>query len=156
MRSVLRISDQVAGRIPDRCVLTGEATEHVLRVRAVSDALPEPVVDVVGGPLRLGRPVDVPMAPEALSDYRRRQSRWVGVAGAGIGLVVLGVLSGAVPWPGLLLLAVAVAGSARLRARRWIQVRQRRDSDDLVVLRAHPAFDEQARRLYTSRFHGGA
>ena len=152
---MLLISDQVAGRLPDRCVLTGEPTESVLRVRAVSDALPEVVADVVGGPLRLGRPVDLPVAPEALTAYRRHQARWAGVAGAGIGLVVVGALGGALPWAGLLLLLVAVVGSARLRRRRWVQVRQRRDADELIVLRTHEAFDQQARRLHEQALRRG-
>jgi len=155
MRSVLLISDQVAGRLPDRCVLTGEPTDSVLRVRSVSDVLPELVVDVVGGPLRLGRPVDLPVAADALSAYRRRQSRWAGVAGAGIGLVAVGILGGALPWVGLLLLAVAVVGSARQRRRHWVQVRQKRDADELVVLRAHEAFDAQARRLHEEALRRG-
>lgn len=150
MRSVLTSADQDDGRFPDRCVLTGAATEGAIRLRAVPALVPASLADVVGAPARLGRHVTLPVDEAAMNQYRRRQGVPLGLAGAGLGLIGVGVAAGHVNWVGVVLVVIGLVLQARNRRRHWIQVRAGSGSDDLVVLRGHEAFDRQARQLYRS------
>lgn len=152
MRSVLTNADQDDGRFPDRCVLTGRATNRAIRLRAVPAPVPEALADILGALARSGRRVSLPLDEDALNRYRRRQWLPLGLAGAALGLIGFGVATGSFSWVGLVLVAVATVLQARNRRRHWVQVRAGADGD-LIVLRAHDAFDRQARRLYSSALH---
>ena len=149
-RSVLKNGDQDNGRLPDRCVVTGRATEQAIRLRAVPAAVPELLADILGAPARVGRHLTLPVDEPALHEYRRRQRLPLGLAGAAFGLIGFGVAAGYFNWVGAVLIVSAVVLQARNRREHWVQVRTGGSpGDELIVLRAHAAFDQQAQRLYT-------
>lgn len=145
MRSVLRGAHQDRDVLPDRCVLTGRRTDGAIRVRATSRRVPEVVADVLGPAARTGRRVALPIDGDELRWYRRRQALVAMPTGIGITFTALG----AVPF-GLALVVLGIAGSWWTRRRHWFQVRMADDGRDVVVLRGHALFDQDARRLFTA------
>jgi hypothetical protein len=161
--SVLRVADQRKGRVPDRCVVTGEPTSHAIKVRAARRPRQRWLYPMLRPFLYLkarGRPpgalaVVLPLAPEAWR-HRRNIVAASGVAGGmggamiatgatgRIGLIILGVI-----------VVVAVVG-ARLVSdgRRWIQVWLKPDGDEIIVTNTSAGFDAQARQLFTKRAPG--
>ncbi len=161
--SVLRIADQRKGRVPDRCVVTGEPTQHAIRVRAARRPRVRWLYPVVRPFLYLkgrGRPpaalaVVLPLAPDA---WRRRRNIVAasGVAGGAGGALVA---TGATGHTGLLvagILVVVAVVAARLAfdGRRWVQVWLKPDGEEIVVTNTSPAFDDVARQLFIRRAPG--
>ena len=82
--------------------------------------------------------------------WRGRLLRVALVASCGLGLVVAGVVR---PDAGMLLLGVALLALSwwmRLRAwlACWVGLRYRPDRGEILVSRVHPAFADEARRIY--------
>lgn len=157
--AVLRAVDQRAERAPTTCVKTGQPTQRAVRVPAVALPHAETWQAVVGATLTWGVAVLLrqPTARVilAVSDgawhrWRRRLAVVLVVAMLGGGAIVAGAAreEPGVMWLGLLLLVLS--WWLRLRAWRtsWVGLQLRPRQDDILVTRVHPAFSDDARRIY--------
>lgn len=156
-RSVLRVADQAAGRLPELCVLSGEATSRAVRLTATQWEGHRWLLGVPGFAAVVGRlpghqrcPVALPLSVRVWRMWQRRN-----VAGSTImvfGLVLAAV--GAAQWSGqtvaLGVLTGAVGAAYRTRAARnyWVTCRFRPSTSTIVVEPTHPRFDDAARELY--------
>jgi hypothetical protein len=160
-RAVLREVDQRHDRAPTVCVRSGQPTDGAIRVRATALEHAAAWEATAGTTLtrlvaRLRRrptvPVVLPVAPAVWRRWRHRLGRAVAVTTAGIGLLVAGVVGGQ---GGLIVLGVVLGVLGWWLRRRawvgsWVGLAFRPDTGDILVTRTHPAFDDEARRLYVS------
>lgn len=157
--AVLRAVDQRAERAPTACVKTGEPTQRAVRVAAVALPHAETWQAAIGATLTrvvatvVRRPtarVILAVSERAWQRWRRRLAVVLVVAMLGGGAIVAGIARGeqGVVWLGLLLLALS--WWLRLRAWRtcWVGLQLRPEEDDILVTRVHPAFSDEARRIY--------
>lgn len=160
-RAVLREIDQSRGRSPAVCVKTAERTDRAVRARAVA-MRSAPAVEMLAGAalLRLAaavlrRPattIVLAVSPAAWTRWRRRLLAAVTVGAAGAGVLVAGVLRGDA--------GLAVGGSAVAAVGWWLRVRAwlacwvaswfHAEEAEILVARVHPAFADEARRIYLS------
>jgi hypothetical protein len=157
--SVLLVSDQTAGRMPEVCVLTGRRTEHAVRLTAVTWDGPRWLLWVPGFavatrllPNHPTFTVALPVSESVWRPWRQRTATAVVVVVFGLTLAVAGLFKSA---PLLVLvgvIAVVVALVQRVRAARdyWVTCRFRSDTGTIVVQPTHPSFDAEAKRLFTN------
>lgn len=158
LRSALRVDDQRAGRFPDVCVLSGVATSHAARVRAIVWRGPRRPLFVPGlvpvAAFLVRRPsfvVSLPVSADVWTRWRRRVL--AGQAAVTFGLVLVGasIIGRQLP-PGVFG-AVCMVGAVVLRARAnrnwWVTCRYDPAASVVVVEPTHPEFDAAARVLFT-------
>ncbi|MDP1818669.1 MAG: hypothetical protein Q8K58_02095, partial [Acidimicrobiales bacterium] len=154
-----RAVDQARDVAPTHCVKTGERTDRATHVWAT--ALP-----LVGGTLAralaaiLRRPavrVVLPVSDAAWRRWRRPLGRAVAVIGLGLGFVAIGAIGGEPGGVVFGLVLAAVGCWLRLRAwqLRWVGLTLRPDTGDIQVSRVHPAFADEARRIYIDSVQRG-
>lgn len=160
--AVLREWDQRHDRSPTVCVKTGQRTERAVRVRAVEMGRGEAwtaitgiagttVAELVARLLRRPTiPVVLAVSDAAWRRWRRRLGRAVVVVSFGLGLIVAGGLRSDV---GLVAIGVAVGVLGSWMRRRswlacWVGLTYRQRTGEVLVTRVHPAFADEARRLY--------
>jgi hypothetical protein len=156
-RSVLRVGDQVAGRFPDRCVLSGIETARAVRLQATEWGGPRwmlgvpgfaTVVGLVPGHKRHG--VALPVSDRVWRTWQYRNlvalsALMAGVTFAGIGLVT--DVGGLVAF-GLFVLVAAVAYRTRAHRNFWVTCRFDPAAQTILVEPTHRGFDEAARDLF--------
>jgi hypothetical protein len=161
--SVLRVADQRKGRVPDRCVVTGEPTQHAIRVRAARRPRMRWLYPVVRPILYLkarGRPpaalaVVLPLAPVAWRQRRNIVAASGIAGGAGGALIAFGATGHTeLLVIGVLVVAAVVVARLRFDARRWVQVWLKPGGEEIIVTNTSPAFDEMARQLFMRRAPG--
>jgi hypothetical protein len=156
--AVLLVTDLDAGRFPTRCARTGEPTTRATHLWALASRHADRVVALTGvvGVLALravgtkAMRVPIPVAPEPYAFWRRRAGMWAAVTCFGAGLVVVSPLRGGVPLAVFGLVVVLLAALLRARAHSgfWVSAELRPAEGHVVVQRAHPAFDAEARALF--------
>ena len=156
--AVLLTTDIAADRYPTTCVITGEATARATYVGAIASRHADRIVALFGivgvwawravgtGALR----VPLPVSAGAYRIWRRRATTWAAVTCFGLGFVAVSPFRGG---PSLAAFGVAVvAASTLFRARAhggfWVSADRRPAEGQVVIHRAHPAFDAQARDLF--------
>lgn len=157
-RSVLRISDQNAGRFPTCCVLSGVDTERAVRVRAICWDGPRwvlgiPAMGLLTGLLsgRSSMSVALPVSETVWSRWNRRNL----VASAIIAFsIVLGAMSivkqaGDLFVVGAFAFLAAMAYRTRAARNYWTTCRISRTGETIIVEPTHPDFDRQAQSLFT-------
>ena len=157
-RAALRVADQRRGRVPDRCVRTGVATDGAVHAWAVEVAHADALWLVLGPSLRLAAPVlrrraervVLPLAPAAWSSLRAGLRWAVLAAGLGAGALALGAVQAdaALVVLGSVLLVVAWALRALVLWRRWVGLVLRPGGEEVAVTRVSPEFDAAARALF--------
>lgn len=155
-RSVLRLDDQRAGRLPDRCVLSGKPTDAVARVWAVTWRGPRWVLQVPGAVALLavrGRShrqrVSLPVAADVWQRWHRRNIAAVMGIGIGLGFLLVGLVQN----PGLAVIGaivLVVSAAARTRAAHnyWFTCRLNTARGVVTVEPTHADFDAAARTLF--------
>jgi hypothetical protein len=156
--AVLVIADIEAGIFPTHCVRTGESTTSATHVWAVASPQVVALFGAVGvAALRaLRRPalrVPLPVAARPFGIWRRRAAAWAVVTCFGIGTIVMSVRNGdpALAVIGTVVLAASVAGRRRSHGGFWVSAELRPSAGHVVIRRAHPQFDADARRLFLRR-----
>jgi len=156
-RSALRVADQVAGRFPDRCVLSGAETIHAVRMTATQWAGPRWLLGVPGFARALGllprrrhHTVALPVSDRVWRMWRCRNlvgltALTAGVTFSGIGLVTEVV--GLVVF-GVVVFTAAMAYRTRAHHNYWVTCRFRPAEATIVVEPTHARFDEAARDLF--------
>lgn len=157
VRSVLRVSDQRAGRFPTVCVLSGVETNTAVRVRANDWRGPRWLMFVPGltsAIAWLARRnhfrVSLPVSADVWKRWRRRSLAGQAAVTFGVVLVVAGVVGRQLP-PGvlgLLVLAGGLALWARAHRNWWLTCRFDPVETIVTVEPAHSRFDDQARALF--------
>jgi hypothetical protein len=161
-RSVLLMSDQSAGRLPDRCVLSGVPTDQAVHVTAVPWRRARWWLGVPGVvPLLAlrGRShryrVALPVSAKVWRAWHRRHLvAWCAVA-AGLAFVVAGTVRGNIAiavWGGVVLLAAA-AYRTRAAHNYWLTCRLDTARETITVEPTHTSFDEMARQLFERSLH---
>ena len=161
LTAALRVADQAAERSPVVCVKTGVPTDRATRVRATALAHPARWEESVGTTAAvlvarlLRRPttsVVLAVDDAAWRTWRRRLGRAVALASGGVGAIGVGLARGDLAVVGFGLLLVALSAFLRARSWRacWVGLQLRPDTGDIVVTRVHPAFADQARRLWVA------
>ena len=158
-RSVLRVSDQRAERFPDVCVLSGERTEHAVRLTAVTWPGPKWVLGIPGFVPVLGvlprhdrTTVALPVSPRVWRMWQWRNA--IGVTGVVTG--VLWFIAGAFLASGVAAAIGAIvaltAGAYRTRSvvNYWTTCRLNTTTGTIIVEPTHRTFDEAAKRLFIS------
>jgi hypothetical protein len=160
-QAVLREVDQRDERSPAACVKTGQTTDRAIRTRAVGLERTELWEGLAGSTLTLlvarllRRPttsVVLAVSAPAWKRWRRRLLRAVLLLSCGLGIVVAGAIRGEV---GLIVLgAVLAVVSWWLRRRAWLAcwvgLTYRPQAAETLVTRVHPAFANEARRIYVA------
>ncbi len=156
-RSALRAADQVAGRFPDRCVLTGAVTTHAVRLTAPQWGGPRWVLGVPGVAVAVGlipgrhrHVVALPVSARVWRMWRIRNLVALAVVGAGVTFAGIGLVT---EGAGLAVFGVSVAMAAavyRTRAQHnyWVTCWFRPADGTIVVEPTHRRFDEAARDLF--------
>lgn len=156
-RSVLRLDDQRAGRLPDVCVLSGVATQNAARVRAIAWRgrrwllFVPGLVSVVALLMRRSSVVvSLPVSAAVWTRWRRRVL--VGQAAVTFGLVLVGasIIGRQLP-PGVLgawCLIGAFVLWARANRNWWVTCRYDPAASVVVVEPTHREFDGAARALF--------
>ena len=156
--AVLLVSDLAADRSPTRCVWTGEPTSTATHLWALASPRADRIVALSGvvGVLvwrALGRkamrvPIAVSAAPYGI--WRRRAMAWAALACFGLGFVAVSPLRGGAPLAvfGVVIIVVASLLRARAHSGFWVSAELRPAEGQVVIRRAHPAFDAQARDLF--------
>jgi len=152
------MADQRRGRLPDRCVKTGERTDGAVRAWAVEVARADVLWLVLGPVLRLAAPVlrrrtervVLPLAPPAWSSLRAGLRWAVLAAGLGAGVLALGAVQTDVALAvlGAVLLVVAWVVRALVLWRRWVGLVLRPGGEDVALSRVHPEFGAAAQALF--------
>lgn len=164
LRSVLLLSDQLAGRFPDRCVLSGERTDRAVRMTAVTWhhrpwllGIPGLVALLClrGGEHRFR--ASLPVSANVWRTWRRRELAATCLMAIGLGFALVAPVRHAV---GLAVAggAIAVIGAViRTRAayNYWFTCRLERDRGLIVVAPTHEKFDNEARTLFDRSLRGG-
>lgn len=156
--AVLLVSDLDVGRFPSTCVRSGERTTTATHVWAVDSRRADAVVGVLGivGVLALrlvGRRstrVPMPVASGPYRFWRRRAMGWAAVTcfGADIGVLAIARGSTALVVLGVLVVVGSVASRKRAHSGFWVSCELRPAAGHVLVRRAHPAFDTEARALF--------
>ena len=156
--AVLVIADVEAGIFPTHCVRTGESTTSATHVWAATSPQAVALLGAVGVvALRsLRRPVlrvPLPVAPRPFGIWRRRAAAWAVVTCFGIGTIVMSIRNAdpALAVFGVLVVAASIAGRWRSHGGFWVDVELRPGAGHVVVRRAHPQFDADARDLFLRR-----
>ena len=156
--AVLLRTDLAAGRYPTRCVVTGEAATGATHVWAIASRHADRIDGLFGivGVLAcraIGRPclrLPIPVTAHAHGIWRRRAYAWAAVTWFGAGFVAVSPFQGGIALA--VFGAVVVAASLLLRARAhggfWVSAELRPDDGRVIVHRASPEFDAQARDLF--------
>ena len=156
--AVLLVSDLAADRYPTRCVRTGEPTSSATHLWAIASSHADRVVGLFGvvGVLvwrALGRkamrvPVPVSAAPYAF--WRRRAMTWAGLTCFGLGFVGVSPFKGGVPLAvfGVVLMILSALVRARAHSGFWVSAELRPAEGHVIIHRAGPGFDAQARDLF--------
>lgn len=156
-RSVLRLGDQNAGRLPDRCVLSGKPTDSVARVWAVSWRGPTWILQIPGAVALLAlrgsdhrRRVSLPIADDVWHRWHRRNIVSVFGISGGLGFLLVGLVQN----PGLavigtIVLVVSVAARTRAAHNYWFTCRLNTERGLVTVEPTHADFDAAARELFT-------
>jgi hypothetical protein len=155
--SVLRVADQAAGRLPDRCVLTGVDTQRAVRLTAPQWGLPTWLLGVPGimvllrlSPRRARRTVALPVSHRVWSMWRCRDLAATAVVTAGMTFAGIGLATSVVQLFVFGVVVVVTAAAYRTRAHHnyWVTCRYVPATQTIVVAPTHPRFDEQARDLF--------
>ena len=159
VRSVLRVSDQEAGRFPDVCVLSGVPTDRAVRLVATRWRGPAWMLGMPG--LRVaGRlaawspalPVALPVTAAVWGIWQRRNIAATSAMVFGLALIGAGIIGSASAVALLGAFVVPVGYVYRTRAHRnfWVTCRLGDAGTTIIVEPTHAAFDAQARRLFVS------
>lgn len=156
--AVLLVTDIAADRFPTRCVRTGETTSRATHIWALASPHADRTLALFGivGVLAMraaGRKamrVPIAVAPRPYGIWRRRAGTWAAVTCFGFGLVAVSPLRGGVPLAVLGTAVVVMAALLRARAHSgfWVSAELRPAEGHVIVRRAHPAFDAEARALF--------
>jgi hypothetical protein len=156
--AVLLVTDIDAGRFPTTCVRTGETTPRATHLWALASRHADRVVALFGavGVLALravgtdAMRVPIPVAPQPYGFWRRRAGAWAGVSCFGAGLVLVSPLRGGAPLAvfGVIIMLMAALLRARAHSGFWVSAELRPAEGHVIVRRAHPAFDAEARALF--------
>jgi hypothetical protein len=156
--AVLLVSDIAADRFPTKCVRTGEPTTRATHIWAVASRHADRVLALFGvlGVVALravgkqARRVPIPVAPGPYGIWRRRAAAWAAVTCFGLGLVLVSPLRGGTPLAvfGVVVMALAALLRARAHSGFWVSAELRPAAGHVIVHRAHPAFDAEARTLF--------
>ena len=156
--AVLLVTDVVAGRFPTRCVRTGDTTSRATHIWAVASPHADRVVALFGivGVLALravGRDalrLPLPVSPAPFGFWRRRAMAWAALTCVGLGLVAESPVRGgtALAVVGVIVIAGSALSRARAHSGFWVSAELRPTEGHVIVRRAHPAFDAQARALF--------
>ncbi len=156
-RSVLRVADQVAGVLPDRCVLSGVETERAVRLTATQFSGPRWLLGVPGFATVVGRlpghdrcPVALPVSVRVWKMWRFRDVAALSMLAAGVTFVAIGVATGAVALAvfGVVAVIGAVAYRARAHHNYWVTCTLHPSTATIVIEPTHPRFDDAARDLF--------
>lgn len=156
-RSVVRLADQNAGRFPDRCVLSGVATDRAVRCSAVRWNGPRWLLGVPGAvpllgtlPGRARATVSLPVSKKVWSIWNRRNVAALLILVFGLGLIVAGAVrqTGILFGVGLVVFFAAAVYRARAHHNFWTSCRLNDTGDSVIVEPTHPDFDRQARQLF--------
>ncbi|MEO5899315.1 MAG: hypothetical protein ABIR68_04180 [Ilumatobacteraceae bacterium] len=157
--AVLRASDQRANRSPTVCVRSGRPTTFAVRSSVVGlpgarwwDLLVGNVLTgVIGRLLRRSRltvvlAIDDPMWRQ----WRARLMFAVVAAAVGAGIAAVGLIAGNGAFVGFGLFVLIVGWLLRVRAllQCWVSLEFDPSTGFIRVFRAHPAFDDDARRIF--------
>lgn len=162
-RSVLLLDDQRAGRLPDRCVLSGTTTDGAVRVTAVTWSGPRWILGLPGAVgalwLRGGRHrarIAVPVSPRVWRTWRRRDRAATFAVAAGLAFVVGGIVNdAALIGLGVLIVGLAMAYRARAAHNYWFTTRLDRSRGHVTIEPTHPEFDRTARMLFDASLRRG-
>lgn len=159
--AVLLVTDIAADRFPTKCVRTGETTSRATHVWAVASPHTDRVVALFGvvGVLALraaGKEalrLPIPVTPRPFGFWRRRAATWAAVTCFGFGLLIVSPLRGGRPLAvvGIAVVVMSVLLRARAHSGFWVSAELRPAEGHVIVRRAHPAFDAQARALFVSQ-----
>ena len=156
--AVLVIADIEAGVFPTHCVRTGESTTSATHVWAAASPRGVALFGAVGvAALRaLRRPVlrvPLPVAARPFGIWRRRAAAWAAVTCFGIGTTVMSIRNAdpALAVIAVIVLAASIAGRWRSHRGFWVGAELRPSAGHVVIRRAHPQFDADARRLFLRR-----
>lgn len=156
-RSALRVADQVAGRFPDRCVLSGTETSDAVRLTATEYAGPTWLLGVPGVAMAVRflpghqhHTVALPVSIRVWRMWQRRNLVALSALAAGVTVAGIGLFAGVA---GLVVLgAIVLVGAAAYRTRAqhnyWVTCRFHPADKTIVVEPTHRAFDEAARDLF--------
>lgn len=156
--AVLLTTDLEAGRFPTRCVRTGETTSHATHLWALASRRADRVVALFGvvGVLAMraagtdARRVPIPVTPQPYRFWRRRAGAWAAVTCFGVGFVLVSPLRGGAPLAifGVVIVTLAALLRARAHSGFWVSAELRPAEGHVIIRRAHPAFDAEARTLF--------
>lgn len=157
--AVLRQIDQHHGRSPVACVKTGQRTDRAARVRATGLKRSDLWEAIAGSSVtwlvawvarRQTTTVVLAVSEQAWRRWRGRVLRAVLVASCGLGFVVAGVVRADAGMVVLGVVVLAIGWWMRLRSwlACWVGLGYRSDSGEILVTRVHPAFADEARRIY--------
>ncbi len=155
--SVLRITDQQAGRFPDVCILSGVTTQNAVRVQAVEWAGPSWILGIPGvttllrlWPGRSSTTVALPVAGSIWRAWSHRNTFAMALAMFGLGFVVIGAVRalGGVVVIGVFIVLLACAYRTRAAVNYWLTCRLDTSRACVTVQPTHRCFDEQARALF--------
>jgi len=156
--AVLLVTDIEAGRFPTHCVLTGEPTTTATHVWATTTPRVVALFGVVGvGALRLlGRPtlrVPIPVTEHPYRIWRNRSAAWQVATSFGVGLLALAVATASTTLAvfSVLVITASVGLRARAHSSFWVSAVLRPAVGHVILRRVHPAFDEEARRMFVRR-----
>ena len=156
--AVLLVADIAAGRFPTKCVWTGVPTSRATHVWAIASRHGDRTVALFGtvgvwamraaGAQTLRVPL--PIAPEPFGIWHRRAAAWAAVACFGLVFVLVSPLRGgaALAIAGLAVVAIASLLRARAHSGFWVSAELRPTAGQVIIRRAHPAFDAEARTLF--------
>ena len=159
MRSVLRVSDQEAGRFPDVCVLSGIPTDRATRSVATTWSGPRWMLGMPGFGFMAGvlpghrrYTVALPVSGAVWGVWQRRNTGASAAMVFGLVLVAAGIIGSASAVVALGVLVAPLAFAYRTRAHRnfWVTCRLGDEGTTIIVEPTHSAFDAQARRIFVS------
>ena len=156
--AVLLVSDLAADRYPTRCVWTGEPTSSATHVWALASRHADRIVAVTGvvGVVvwrALGREamrVPIPVSAGPYGIWRRRAMASAGLACFGLGFAAVSPFTGGPPLAvfGVVLIIVSSLLRARAHSGFWVSAELRPAGGQVIIHRACPGFDAQARDLF--------
>ena len=151
--AVLLLRDIHAGIFPARCVRTGKETVSATHEWAIPSRHADVLGAVLGAAARLvpgATRVPVPVDRRPYRVWRRRAVGWAALTWFAVGTSAMSLRNGDVALAVVGLVVLVAARLGRLRSWRgfWVAHELRRDAGHVIVRRAHPAFDDEARRLF--------
>lgn len=156
--AVLLVADLAAGRFPTTCVRTGVPTSRATHVWAIASRRADRTVALFGtlgvwamraaGAKTLRVPL--PVAPGPFGIWHRRAAAWAAAACFGFAFVLVSPFRGgaALAIAGLAIMAAAALARARAHSGFWVSAELRPEKGQVIIRRAHPAFDAEARTLF--------